>query len=70
MPTNVTSTVSTNVMSTVSLNFRNKRVGYKMDCYILHTFLLVLILLFVIAIVCYRYAKHKSKQKNIGLLTI
>ena len=35
-----------------------------MDCYILNTFLLVIILLFKIAITCYHYANHKSKQKK------
>ena len=35
-----------------------------MDCYILRTVLLVIILLFIIAITCYHYAKHKSKLKT------
>ena len=39
-----------------------------MDFYILHTFLLVMMLLFLIAIICY-YTKHRSKQKFIGALT-
>ena len=38
-----------------------------MDCYILHTVLRVVILLFTIAFICCRYAKQKSKQKNIGM---
>ena len=41
-----------------------------MDCYILHTFLLVVILLFIRAIIYYHHAEHKSKQKNINTLTI
>ena len=41
-----------------------------MDCYILNTFLLVIILLFKIAIICYYYANQKSKQKNIVTKTI
>ena len=33
-----------------------------MDCYILHTVLLVIILLFIIAIICYHYAELRSKK--------
>ena len=40
--------VSTNVTSTVSTNFRNKKVRYKMDCYIRHAILLVIKLLFML----------------------
>ena len=57
-------------MGTESINFDNKKIRYKMDCYILHTFLLVTILLFTITIICHHYAKHRSKQKNIDALTI
>ena len=35
-----------------------------MDCCILHTVWLVIILLFAIAVICYHYAKHKTKQRN------
>ena len=66
---NLMSTVSTNIVSNASVNFHNKKVRYKMDFYILHTILLVLLLLFIITIICYHYAKHRSKQKNIGTLT-
>ena len=52
MPKNVTSTLATNV---------HKKLVYKMDCYILHTVLLVIIFLFIIAIICHHYAKHRSK---------
>ena len=45
--TNVTNTVSKNV----STNPGDKKVRYTMDCYILHTVLLVIILLFIIAII-------------------
>ena len=44
-----------------------------MNYYILHTFLLLTILLFMIAItciICYHYAKHSSKQNVFGALTI
>ena len=33
-----------------------------MDCYILHTILVVAILILLIGIICYHYAKHRSKQ--------
>ena len=48
--TNVTNTISTIVKSTVLINSDYKKVRYKMDCYVLHWFLLVTILLFIIAI--------------------
>ena len=35
-----------------------------MDYYILQTFLLVITLLFIIAIVCYHYTKHRSGKKT------
>ena len=53
--TNVTSTMPTSIVSTVSINSDDKRLRYKMDCYILCTLLLVAILLFIIAIICYHY---------------
>ena len=40
---NMTNTISINVMSTVSKNSDDKKVRYKIDCYILHTVLLVII---------------------------
>ena len=40
-----------------------------MNCYILHILLLVIILLFICFVICYRYTKHRLKQKNIGALT-
>ena len=36
-----------------------------MDCYILHTVLLVIILLVMIAIICYHYEKGRSKLKKV-----
>ena len=41
-------TISTNVTSTVSIYFGDKKVKYKMNCYILHIFLFVTILVFII----------------------
>ena len=46
---------SPNVMSTMSTNL------HKMDCYILHT---VVILLFTTAMICYHYTKHRPKLKK------
>ena len=48
VPTIIMSNASTNVTSDVSTNFRNKKVRYKMDYHVLHTFLFVVILLFII----------------------
>ena len=49
----------------------NKCVNkYKIDCYILHTVSLVIMLLFIITIICYHYAKSRSNQKGIDALTI
>ena len=64
---NMANTILANVMSTISINSDDKNVRYKMDCHILHTVLLVVILLFIIAIICYHY---RSIQKRIGALTI
>ena len=66
----VTSTVSINAVNPVSMNFDDKKIGYKINCYILHTVLLVVILLNIIAIICYHYAKHRSKQKKYWLTNI
>ena len=64
--TNVTNAISANVTGTVSINSDDKKVRYQMNCYILDTFLLVT----TIAIICYHYGKHRSKLKNVGILTI
>ena len=62
-------TISTNVTNTPLTN-SDKRVRYKMDYYILRTFLLVTMLLLMIAINCYHFAKHRSKQENVDALAI
>ena len=64
---NVMSNVAINVTSSVSVNFQNKKVRYKMNCYILHMILLVVILLFLIVIISYDYAKDRPKQKRISI---
>ena len=53
-------TIATNML----IIFNNKKVRYKIDCCILHTLLLIII------IICYDYAKHRSKQEGIDALTI
>ena len=61
--------VSTNVTSIAPTSFYHKNVKNKMDGYILHTVLLMTKLLFIIAIICYHYANHSSKQKKIYYCT-
>ena len=56
-----TKTVATNVQ----INSDDKKVRFKIDCYILHTVLSVIILLLIITITCYHYLKHRSKQKSL-----
>ena len=64
--TNV-SIISANVTISMLKNSDDKKVRYKIDCYILSTVLLVIMLLFIITIICYHYAKHRSKLKNLLL---
>ena len=64
-PDSVPINVPTNVTSAVSTNFYNKNVRYKMGCYILHTILLLVILLFIVDIICYHYVKYRSILKNV-----
>ena len=61
----VSTNVPTNVTSAVLKKFHNKKVTFKMDCHILHTILLGIILLLIIAIICYHYAKHRLELKNV-----
>ena len=56
--TNVIRIISANVASTMLTISDDKKVRYKMDCYILHTVLLAIILLLLIAIIYYHYEKH------------
>ena len=62
--TNVTN-ISANVTSTMLTKSGDKKVRYKMDCYILHKVLSGITLLFTIATICYHYTKHRAKPKNI-----
>ena len=53
------STKMTNIEATnVSINSNDKNIKYEIDWYILHTVLLAIILLLIIAIIYYNYAKH------------
>ena len=46
-------TKMTNIIPTnVSTNSDGKKVRYKIDCHILHTVFLVIILIFIISIIC------------------
>ena len=64
----IKSTKKTNtIVTNISINCHNEKIR---DCYISHTVLLTIILLLRIAIICYHYAKHRSKQKDIDALTM
>ena len=67
--TNVTSIIWTNVTSTMLTNSDDKKVRYKMYCYILYTVLLVIILLLIIAIICLSKTWVKT-EKHIAVLII
>ena len=56
-----TDTLATNIMSAASINCHNKKV---INCYILHTVSLVIILVLIITIICYHYAKHEGIVQN------
>ena len=58
--TKITNTIATNK----SINSDDKKVRYKIDCYILHIVLLMIIFLLITIIICYQYSKHRSKLKN------
>ena len=64
IPTNMINTVSKNVTSIVIVNSDHKKVRYKMDCYILHTFLSMIILLSIIAIISKSLSKTWVKTKK------
>ena len=64
--TKITNTLATNV----SINSYDKKLRYNIDYYILNAILVLIILPLIITIVCYHYAKHRSKQKSIDALAI
>ena len=49
---NAADSASTSMTNTILINSADKKVRYKIDCYILHTFSLVILLL-IIAIIWY-----------------
>ena len=53
LPITVSCSVTMNAANTASINSDGETIRYKMDCYILHKILLVVILLFIIVIICY-----------------
>ena len=61
----MTNTIATNVRKSC----HSKKVRYKFDYFILHTVLLAIILLLIIAFVYYHYGKHWPKQKCVDALT-
>ena len=63
---NVRCTAHMNPANIASTILNDEKVRYKMDCYILHTVLLVTILLFITTIICHDYAKHRPKQKTLA----
>ena len=65
--TNVTNTISTIVTSIVSINSDHKKIRYKMDCYILHTFLVVTnyyLWLSLSAVIAQNMGQNKKMKKN------
>ena len=58
--TKIKNTIATNK----SINSDDKKVRYKIDRYILHIVLLMIIFLLITIIICYQYSKHRSKLKN------
>ena len=54
----VSATMTNTITTNVSINSDDKIVRY---CFILYTVLLVIILITIIAIICYHYLKHTSK---------
>lgn len=62
---NITFTNLSNTISKiVSIHSECKKVGYKIDYNHLHTVLLVIMLLLIITIIFYDYAKHRTKLKK------
>ena len=52
------------VSTNVSINCDDKKARYKVECYILQTVLLVIILPLIIAIICDLYVKHRPKPNK------
>ena len=65
----VSKKMANTIATNLSINSDDKKVRYKNDCYILHSFISDILLL-IVTIISYHYAKHGSKQKIIDALTI
>ena len=60
--TNMTNTVTENMTNTVSIDVTSTvSPNSEMYCYILHTFLLMIILLFIITFTCCHFTKQETK---------
>ena len=64
--TKTTNALPTNVTSTMLTNCDDKKVIYKLNCYIPHIIFLMILLPLMITIICYHYAQ----QKDIDALTV
>ena len=62
LPTNVAQLIVINVTSIVSISFDNKEIRYIVNCHILCTFLLVIIILFAIALCKIHHAKNRQRN--------
>ena len=67
---NGSDSVSAVITSTVSTDFHNKKLRYKMDCYVLHAVLLLTILLFIIAVLLSIYKIKAKAEKHLAVLAI
>ena len=64
--TKTTNALPENVTSTTLTNCDDKKVIYKLNCYIPHIIFLMILLPLIITIICYHYAQ----QKDIDALTL
>ena len=55
----LTNTIPINITNTALINSDDRKVRYEINCNILDTVLLMIILAFKITIICYDYAKHR-----------
>ena len=62
LPTNMTHLIVINVTSIVSISFDNKEIRHIMNCHILCTSLLVIIILFAIVLCKIHHANNRQKN--------
>ena len=65
----MTNTVSLNVTNVMSINSDDQKIRYEMGCCILHTFLLMIVSQFIIAIFAI-ITQNISQNKITGILTL